>query len=274
MEGELDLMTKIWAGILYGSIVTGIVMLVWPRPWARKSKTARVPVNWKWFILNSKVRIYLFIFIAYFLFLASPALFVRTILLVVVGLVFSVLWRIRNGEILNKIDNKDLSYLKDQPGVKYAAMRLFYKWFMTPKPEGKNLTFWNELIFIFKVLSARLYFFLGRKQIEFVGWVTQYYPFSLLWRERLYHSKNLKVRNLMDEIRDVAKKSGLYIILLGGGNFTDYCEMEGDFTRRVRNKALALKKLETCLIKTYKIVYVRELDRGFKLILPNNLIDS
>lgn len=168
--------------------------------------------------------------------------------------------------------NHSLPYLEAQTGIKYAVIRHFYKWFRTPKPDIKDPDMKPQLIFLFKVYSARAFFYLGTKQQELISWLTHYYPFSLFWRNRLIHAANLPVRNLMDELQTVSEKSGIPIILTGGGTFTDYCEMEGYFMKKARNKDEAIKKLEKCLKSVYETIYVRNAEDGFKLIMPIDLI--
>jgi hypothetical protein len=122
------------------------------------------------------------------------------------------------------------------------------------------------------VYSARAFFYLGTKQQELISWLTHYYPFSLFWRNRLIHANNLPVRNLMDKLQEVSGKSGIPILLTGGGTFTDYCEMEGYFIKKVRNKDEAIKKLETSLRSVYETIFVRNAEDGFTLIMPLDLI--
>jgi uncharacterized membrane protein len=272
VEPEPNLFTKIWIVAIIVSIIMGVVMLAWPRPWTKKASQDKKPTNWKWLIPNKQVRNYFLGFIAVCVFLASPAWFMQLLLIVIVGLLFSVLWRIRNGEILNEIKEKDMLYLNNKSGIKFAVMRLFYNWIRTPKPSSKNSNFQIESIFLFKVLSSKLYFYLGKMQMIFISWLTQYYPFSLLWQDRLFHANNLRVRDLMDEMAVVSKKSGLSIMLYGGGYFSDYSEIEGKFTKRVHSKNESMKKLEKCLQSKYEALYVRNTEKGFKLIIPNDLI--
>jgi hypothetical protein len=167
---------------------------------------------------------------------------------------------------------KYLPYLNTRTDTKFAVFRHFYKWLWTPKPRIKNPDMQTQLIFLFKVYSARAYFHLGAKWLKLISWLTHYYPFSLFWQNRLIHAKNLPVRNLMDKLQNVSEKSEIPILLTGGGTFTDYCEMEGNFIKKVRNKDEALKKLETSLRSVYETIFVRNAGDGFTLIMPLDLL--
>jgi len=173
---------------------------------------------------------------------------------------------------MKSYSDREFDFIEVQTGFRFILMRFFYKLLRTPKPVGETVTIKNQFKFIFKILSARGFFYLVSRRRDFISWLTQYYPFSLLWTVKLYHFNNLKVRDLMNEMEKTAGKKGLNIILTGGGTYADYCEMNGIFTKQVRNKIKAMDKLEKCLQSVYNTLYVRNTERGFKLIVPSALI--
>jgi len=175
---------------------------------------------------------------------------------------------------MNDIPDKDLAYLEEQAGFKYVLIRLFGRWILTPAPIGKEMTIKNELVFALKVLSARAFFYLGVKRLEFIRWITQYYPFSLMWTNSFFHSAYKPIRGFADNLQDIAKESGINIVILGGNALEDRREFVGFFKAKVHNKPLAMKKLEECLQKKFETIYVRGADKGFKIITPYNLISQ
>lgn len=157
---------------------------------------------------------------------------------------------------------------------RFSWSRLFFEWMNTPKPNPKRASWREELVFGFKVISGTIYFALGMAQQRLVSWITKYYPFSLLWRDKLYHAKNLPVRDLMNRLEVLSRKIGAPIMLTGGEEKNDYSEIEGYFEGRVHNRSAAIKKLERGLQAKFSSLYVRRTDMGIKIIVPTEVYED
>jgi hypothetical protein len=173
---------------------------------------------------------------------------------------------------MNNVFDKGLAYLDEQTGFKYVLIRFFSRWYWTPTPMGKEMTIKNEMVFAFKVLSARTFFYLGVKRLEFIRWITQYYPFSLMWTNSFFHSAYKPIRAFADNLQVVAKEAGINIVILGGNALEEYREFTGHFKDKVHNKNMMMKKLEKCLQIKYETIYIRNAEKGFRIMVPNNLI--
>jgi hypothetical protein len=69
---------------------------------------------------------------------------------------------------------------------------------------------------ITKYLLALSFFKVGNLVNAFRGWVTQFYPFSILFRNRWFHADNRLGRRLADYIEVTANKSGFPIHIFDG----------------------------------------------------------
>lgn len=159
-----------------------------------------------------------------------------------------------------------------KPGWENTITGFFYRSVTTPRPKTGNASEWQMTSYGIKFIFGALYFRMGGKWHDLVSYITRYYPFSLLWRDRLYHAQNLPVRNLMNAMQKVAEKTQIPIVLIGGHSWSEYGEIEGKFLQDVKDTEIARKKLEEAFQAKFGLVYVRVDGENLKVIVPNSLL--
>lgn len=135
--------------------------------------------------------------------------------------------------------------------------------------------------FFYKLLRSKepskrvigyLYFAISGEYYNFVREITKYYPFSLFYKDRLFHAANKPYSDFMWDIEGTAKKNNVDIKVWNGHGFGETAEFYGTFKKRVANKDLAKINLEKILQEKFGTVYVRDNPKGFKVLVPMSLI--
>ncbi len=75
----------------------------------------------------------------------------------------------------------------------------FFNRLRLDKKPGKNATD-NELFWwVFKYYSAVLYFAIMVFYLRFLAYATRYFPFSILYKDKLFHYDNRFIRKWVDK---------------------------------------------------------------------------
>lgn len=125
---------------------------------------------------------------------------------------------------------------------------------------------------ISKRVIGYLYFALGNKYVDLMRKLTKYYPFSLLYQDRLFHLANKPYSDFMYAIEGAAKEKDINVRVWNGQGFGEIAEFYGSFKQRKFNKDVAKVNLEKRLQEKFGTVYVRDNPKGFKVIVPMSLI--
>ena len=152
------------------------------------------------------------------------------------------------------------------------AIRFLYKSFITRSLSYEKAPVMGKAIWLLLYSSLRLFFYLRDKKHQFISWITQYFPFSLMFQRSWYHANLQPVRQFMDKLERVAKLTGKHIILLDSKVYEGEMEFIGRFNYRVTNKPAARRSLEKVLQKKFGNIYVREHQYGFRIIFPYEMI--
>ena len=129
-------------------------------------------------------------------------------------------------------------------------------------------------ILIFKKRLALLYLLFNKYYCNFISKITAYYPFSLLWQDRLYHHKVLSVNKLMKKFENISKKAKLNIKVFRGRHLGETCEFDVFFNEK-GDKEKSIEKLEKILQNEFGTVYVRPGDNNeTKIIMPTELFNQ
>ena len=151
---------------------------------------------------------------------------------------------------------------------KGSIVRYFFKLTRTPKPNFKKATEKEISDYKLKIVAGNAFFFFNGYKHLFLHWLTQYYPFSMLYPWQLFHSKNSALKKVVDFAADTI--DGLKIPITYGG--WDHDQYNAILYFRIYLKIADLestqKKLERIIQKKYANVYVRTEDKVFKLIVP------
>jgi cobalamin biosynthesis Co2+ chelatase CbiK len=70
-----------------------------------------------------------------------------------------------------------------------------------------------------KRVIGYLYFVIGEEYHNFIRKITKYYPFSLLYKNRLFHAANKPYSDFMWEIEEAAKEKEIDIRVWNGHGF-------------------------------------------------------
>lgn len=147
----------------------------------------------------------------------------------------------------------------------------FYKLLRTKKPP-ETAEEKEKFIFVLKYLVGYSYCNIVGEYHNFIHEITKYYPFSLLYRNRLFHAANKPYSDFMWAIQGTAREKGMNIRVWEGQDFGDTAEFYGTFRKKGLNKDSAKVNLEKILQEKFGTVYVRDNSKGFKIIVPMSLI--
>lgn len=138
-----------------------------------------------------------------------------------------------------------------------------------PRVDGRE---WKLFWWATKYWSAQLYFLLYRKYCSFWSWATQYYPFSLLFQDRLFHHKNRPIDDLMTRFEYILKKEGLKTKIYSGMHSEPLSEFYGTFVNQSDFNSVMLEKIEELLKSKYEDIYVRPHEHGFKVLISTDIL--
>lgn len=148
----------------------------------------------------------------------------------------------------------------------------FYKPLTVKRPNSKTDSYSDLFIWELKYYSATAFFELMRKKHEFISWVTQYYPFSLLYRDKWTHVDHKPAREFVIKLEDAARKGRQDIAIIDGQAEGDGMEFYGYFNGLIKDKDKRLKTLEKVLQKEFGSIYVRDHETGFRILIPTELL--
>jgi hypothetical protein len=77
-------------------MVVGVVMLLWPRPWAKKVPQEKKSTNWKWLIPDKQVRYICLFLLTFYTFVFFPILFKFTATIIFIGLLALGFWNLKD----------------------------------------------------------------------------------------------------------------------------------------------------------------------------------
>ena len=124
----------------------------------------------------------------------------------------------------------------------------------TKKQANNIATLINVLRYLWFIYSAKL-IYKYRKQLEEI---TSIYPFSLLFKDRMWHARNKIIIKTLRNIEKLARGAGVPVLIVSiGGN--PYLHFWARFTK---TKSYPVKKLERALQKEFDTIYVRKVDKG------------
>lgn len=158
--------------------------------------------------------------------------------------------------------------LIEQARSKSPTTRFFYDLLDTKRPNWSKASDKERILYLVKYYTGICFFTLGNQYHLFISWVTQYYPFSLLYKDRLFHHDNLKVRELMIKFENIAKKEGINTLVLSGGIEGGMTELIGYLDKETKDRQKVLGILETSLQKVYDTIYVRDQGDEFRILIP------
>lgn len=160
----------------------------------------------------------------------------------------------------------------DKNGIWNNIIKTLYIWYLTPFDKKKLSKRKKNGVYL-RWFVAYIYF--DKISVIFrriVSISTAYFPFSLLFQDRLFHAKNLKARSLMINMEDLAKTIGISIYIDSGHFERTYSVLVGKFTRGGINKEEALEKMQKLFQEKIGNVFVQNQDTGFRVLVDSHLV--
>ena len=124
----------------------------------------------------------------------------------------------------------------------------------TKKQANNIATLINVLRYLWFIYSAKL-IYKYRKQLEEI---TSIYPFSLLFKDRMWHARNKIIIKTIRKIEKLSSEAKVPVLIVSIGD-NPYLHFWAKFTK---TKGYPVKKLERALQKEFDTIYVRKVDKG------------
>jgi len=140
-----------------------------------------------------------------------------------------------------------------------------------PVTKNDDLTT-EEAIWVFKRLSAMAYFGLGKLYQKFITWITRYYPFSLLYTDKIYHSRHQHLRLIINKIEKLIAQFGIKALIVSNEVNENYTVYKTLFSKKPDPNQLA--HLETNLQNKLGSVYIRIDRQSMNILLPNEVLNN
>lgn len=151
-----------------------------------------------------------------------------------------------------------------------ASNKFYYHYLRFTDKKNKNND-WDFFMVILLFIPALLYLGIHK----FVPVITKYYPFSLLFQNKLIHYKYTKERNLSDYIEKSMTKNGYPFNVKGVERDKYFITFHGLFFKgRTKNGDSVLFKIIESKLKLEKgSIYLRDNDKNMvRIIVPTEYI--
>lgn len=132
--------------------------------------------------------------------------------------------------------------------------------------------FLNEKNPTFLYLFALIAFYIVEIYHFFIGKLTKYYPFSLLYTDRLFHYNQRRLRKFIYSLEKYLAKNGIDILLFNNRDMGDFVEFDLAFNQIPSEQEL--HKIEKLLQKKYGSVFIRGKGIDIHLEIPNELYEN
>lgn len=148
------------------------------------------------------------------------------------------------------------------------------KFINSPRPDFKKISDAEAWIYICKYIFVCGYFKSYNIFTRFVSWITQYYPFSLLFTDRLFHHRNLVVSNFMTKMEEIAGKIGVKVFIPTGFHDELITHFYGRLYCHRKSREDKIKIMEAALQKEYETIYVRDKKSFIEISIPTETLVS
>jgi hypothetical protein len=170
----------------------------------------------------------------------------------------------------NKIKLEDFEEVGIQPS---RVMKFFYGLMLTKKPNPRPTNDVDMIPWALKHYSGVMYFVLEYIYHKFITWITQYYPFSLLWPNSLIHANNKLLNKFVLKVEKLAKTAKLPFLICGNGY--DGTVYSFDALLNKDENTEFIKSLELLLQKELGTAYIRrDSPKKIRIIIPNETMQA
>lgn len=162
-------------------------------------------------------------------------------------------------------------YFFEKSGYEVPAHIHFFNHLMlTPKPDVDKASAWELILWFAKVNVGLGFFKFGGLKHNFYTWITQYYPFSLLLQDKIYHANNKKQRLLVEKLEKMVGKYDVKMLIKGSDAEGDMIIFTTIFEKFPNDSKLKL--FEKDLQKKFGSVYVRNNEGNVNIVFPNQTL--
>lgn len=124
----------------------------------------------------------------------------------------------------------------------------------------------KEIKYILVTNLGRIYYF-------FMAFLVQFFPFSYLYKDRLFHPSNQKLKSFIIQMEKIAKKVKVPILFYGSA--VDGSMLQFNAVLEKPLKRNGLKKLETSLQGRLGTIYVRKEDKfKLRIFMPVEIMET
>lgn len=153
-----------------------------------------------------------------------------------------------------------------------AVIDFFYK-NLTAKRPSKDAPDAIWFGWFIKYASAILYFKVGEKYHIFITWITQFYPFSLLYRDSLIHASNKTLKRLVNKMESLGSSKNMHLLVTG--NYYSEPMFNFDVVSFKPLDDKDTKSYEKMLQDSFGSVYIRtESPMRFRILMPHETLRS
>ncbi len=151
------------------------------------------------------------------------------------------------------------------PGLRLAYVRMICCWFEIKNP--KRVSDQVKLLIAYYIIVK-----IDPASRILLTWITRFFPFSRLFSDRLFHVDNLKARNLMRGMEDVAKAAGIPVYINDGHRDRNFSVFYGKMERGGINKERAVIKMQELFREKFGDVYVQNEKLGFRVLVDSRMV--
>lgn len=170
----------------------------------------------------------------------------------------------------NKIELDDFEEVGIHPT---RAMKFFNDLMLTKMPNPRPANDIDLFPWALRRAIGALYFNLGNEYHKLITWLTQYYPFSLLYKESLIHADNKLLRKFVLKIEKMANKAKLPLLICG--NSYDGAVYTFEALLNKNENIGFIKRLELLIQKELGSAYIRrDSPRKIRIIIPNETMEE
>ena len=120
-----------------------------------------------------------------------------------------------------------------------------------------------------------IYIQLMDKHLAFITFITQFFPFSLLYEGSLVHATNKSTKILVESLENYLKERKLPILIQSGNLRLTLPTLNAvPIGRYKTSKAQYFVKLQEELQKKYPDIFIHENKTGFMIFVPNETIEK
>lgn len=156
-------------------------------------------------------------------------------------------------------------------GIKRMIARYFSYLSLTKRPR-KNAPDSEWFYYFVKHYIGESFFVLVNKYHAFITYLTRYYPFSLLYKDRLFHAANKPGSDFMRTLEDTAWSKDFLIRVISGQELGETAEFIGKFEGKIHDREKVLGELEKVFQSKYGSIYVRDINPDFRVLVPTTLV--